>query len=143
MLTQQGMQNQMGMIPPAPPPPEMVAQQQAENRSAAQQQRRQMDQQVAQEQMGAMPQEAESPINMQQQGPNMGIDQLVERVVAHLDQLPEHEQQAELGALRTNNPQLYTLVLQTLQSRRGAHGNSNAKPAPEKKPPRRGPEATT
>lgn len=77
------------------------------------------------------------------QGPGVDIQAVAEKVVAWLDQLPDDQKQGELVNIRQNNPQLYSVVLQLLQFRSGAESNSAAKPQPEQRPARRGPEAAS
>jgi len=133
MLSQQSMMNQAGMIPPP-----------AENAQALMQQQ-QMEQQATQQQagaqQGAVPTELQSPLQSNQ-GPGAGTPfDLANRIAGRLDQLPQANQQSEIAALQQHNPQLASLVMQVLNSRGGAHRNSNAEALPTKKPPRRGREA--
>jgi len=114
MVQEQGMANRMGMVPP-------------------------VSDMVPQEEQPPPMEAAQSPLDAS--GPQMSVLDIANRIVAWLDALPDNQKQAELANLRQGNPQLYSLVVQVLNSRSGAHTNSAALPLPENKPPRRGPEA--
>jgi hypothetical protein len=90
---------------------------------------------------GGISPEAQSPLKGEQQAAGYDVQVIAQQVVGWLDQLPEHERNHELVSMRQQNPQLYALVLQMLQSRSGAEQSSAAAPLPEQRPPRRGPEA--
>ena len=75
------------------------------------------------------------------QGAQMDAFAVAQQVVGWLNQLPEHEKQKELVNMQHQNPQLYSMVLQLLQSTRGANTNSAAMPLPEQRAPQRGAEA--
>jgi hypothetical protein len=96
---------------------------------------------------GGLPADLQSPLNESQVmhvdpgAVTLGLQDIAERVARMLDQMPEAERQPHLVSLRRNNPQLYMVVNQMLQVRRGSHTNSAAMPAPQNKPARRGPEA--
>lgn len=113
-IAEQGMMNQAGMIPPM-----------------------EMDQQ------GGVPQEAQSQLSMASVRPQMSLQSAINKIVGWLDQLPSHEQQVSLTEMASSNPPLFHLVRGALETRRGAHASSAALPAPQQRPPRRGPEATT
>lgn len=128
MLSQQGMANQAGMTPPAITAPEQDTEQ--------------APQQAPQQEQGAMPAEAQSQMAAPQQGTQgMDMQAVLNRIVAWLDQMPDNQKQAELANMRSVNPQMYSMIVQLLNSRSGAHSNSAAMAMPEQKPPRRGPEA--
>jgi hypothetical protein len=101
----------------------------------------------AQESAG-LPAELQSPLSTDQviggdpsALPGPGLQSIADRVSRMLDQMPEAERQPHLVQLRRHNPQLYSIVQQDLQVRRGAHVSSAAMPRPSMKPARRGPEA--
>lgn len=119
-----GMANQTGQFPSMEVPPAQGA--------APQQQQAPQDQAM---------QPAQSPLQAGQQGAGYDLQMVAQQVVGWLDQLPEHERNHELISMQQQNPQLYAMVLQLLQSRSGAEQNSAAAPLPEQRPPRRGPEA--
>ena len=66
---------------------------------------------------------------------------IAEKIVAFLDQKSDEERMPFLAQLQKGNPQLYSLVIQMLQDRQGAHMEAQAMPQPEQRPARRGPEA--
>lgn len=94
---------------------------------------------------------AQSPLGMQNslgfddpaQAPPASFDirSVADKIAARLDQLDAAAQAAELEALKLSSPNLYSLVTEALELRRGAHQSSASKPMPTSKPPRRGPEA--
>lgn len=103
---------------------------------------------------GEMPGAAQSPLNA---GQNMGADpsdpsalatrpsleDIAARIAAHLDSLPDAEKQRFIVELQQNNPQLYSIVVQFLGERKGAHKSSAGMPQPQQRAPRRGPESVT
>jgi hypothetical protein len=85
--------------------------------------------------------DASSPLGAGQQGAQVDLMMVAQQVVSWLNQLPDHEKQAEMTSMQQKNPQLYSLVLQMIQSTTGADRPSSGMPLPEQRPPRRGPEA--
>lgn len=127
MNAQTAMANQAGQVPPM----DMSAMQEAPGGGAGGE--------------GPAPatQAGESPLQASQEGQGgaqADVLAVAQQVVGWLNQLPEHEKQANLVQMQQNNPQLYSLVLQMLQQTRGSNVNSAAMPLPEQRPPQRGPE---
>lgn len=112
---QMGMMNQTGQVPP-------------------------MDTSAMQQQQPGVAEQAGSPLTADQTA-QTDLLSVAQQVAGWLNQLPDHEKQAQLTQLQTQNPQLYSVVLQMLQSTAGANTNSAAMPQPEQRPARRGPEA--
>lgn len=99
---------------------------------------------------GGPPQQGGGPMDQVQsqvaeapQGGGQDVMQLATKIVSYLGQMAEPEQQAYLSQLNQQSPQLAQVVMQLLQQESGSHKSSAAKPQPEQRPPRRGPEATT
>jgi hypothetical protein len=150
MTAQQGMMNQMGMVPPVDVSQMAKAEQtQAKsdqsymNQMGQQQQAREISSQVkGLPAPGPAPlQSMQSPMSADEGQPQMDVTSFVNKLVGFLDQMPANQQQVSLSAIGKTNPQLYSLVLGTLQSRAGAHQNSAGMPMPQQRTPRRGPEA--
>lgn len=131
--SEMGMMNQTGQFPTMEVPPAGGPQAGAPPGEAPAQ-----PQQAPQE---AAMQPAQSQLQAGQQGGGYDLQMVAQQVVSWLDQLPEHERNHELINMQQQNPQLYSMVLQMLQTRAGAEQNSAAAPLPEQRPPRRGPEA--
>jgi intein/homing endonuclease len=121
MNTQVGMMNQTGQIPPMQLP-------------------QQGDQGQGQQQQDPMA-GIQSPLNAGQNGAQPDLVAVAQQVASHLNQLPDHEKQMEMGNMQKTNPQLYSLVLSMVLTTAGADKPSNAAPLPEQRPPQRGPEA--
>lgn len=66
---------------------------------------------------------------------------IANKVAGWLLQLPATDQAKEMANMQSQNPQLYSVVIQLMQQQGGADASSAAAPAPEARPARRGPEA--
>jgi hypothetical protein len=89
-----------------------------------------------------VPQELQSPMNAMQQQPGTGVNvlYLAKRAATEIGKMQEGEKYTELLKMKGSNPQLYTLVLQILQSGKGSQRdnlNPTQMPLPQQKPPRR------
>lgn len=87
-----------------------------------------------------VPQEMQSPMMISQQGAGMDPLYLARRVATALEQKDELTRQADLMNMRGQNPQLYLLVNQMLNSAKGSQEdplNPLQSPLPEQRPPRR------
>lgn len=87
-----------------------------------------------------IPQEMQSPLNATQMGGNFNLLYLARRAATQLSKLPDMQKYTELMKMRGENPQLYMLVNQLLQSEQGAQAdalNPLQSPLPELKPSRR------
>lgn len=118
MNAQMGMMNQTGQIPPMEFPNQQQEGQQQDPMAGIQ-----------------------SPLNAGQNGSQADLMGIAQQVASHLNQLPDHEKQMEMGNMQKTNPQLYSLVLSMVLTTAGADKPSNAVPLPEQRPPQRGPEA--
>src|SRR5574337_617529 len=82
--------------------------------------------------VSSLPPDLQSPLNagqaldMDPGAVTLGLQDIAQRVSRMLDQMPESERQPHLLQLRRHNPQLYSIVVQDLQSRSGAHVSSAA-----------------
>jgi hypothetical protein len=133
-IEQQGMANSSGQFDP-----NIQRQMQQQMQQGAQAPNPEMMGAV-QSQLPEAPQMSLGPDGMPQ-SVNVGLQDLARKLAGQLNQLPDHEKQRELSVMQQKNPQLYSLILQMLQTSTGAEVSSAAKPLPEKKPPRRGPES--
>jgi len=136
MAAQQGMANQGGQFPPemyagpppmggpeGGPPPEGPPPEQGPP-------------------MGEMPPETQSQLGGPP-GASAPLVDIAKRIARMLDQMDEGKRQEHLVTLQQNNPQLYSFVMEVMQSMAGAHQSSAGMAQPEQKPPRRGPESAS
>lgn len=113
-----------------------------------------MDAGMMMEEMAAAGPEGQmqSPISMNNVMPQQGnvalpgsldLMAVVQRIASYLDGMADHEKMPYLEDLKSQNPEMHTLVMRALSTMAGAHQSSAAKPKPEQRAPRRGAEATT
>lgn len=89
-----------------------------------------------------IPAEMQSPVNASQvqPGTQLNLLHLARRAATQIEKMPETERYTSLLSMKGQNPQLYTLVLQLVQSGKGSQRdplNPNQMPLPHVKPPRR------
>lgn len=146
MTAETQMMNQTGAIPPMEMFQEEAQRQQAQNAGIVSGQARRAESGQASPAQESMPEQPmvplQSPLNADQRSPAGPVQTLVNRIVGMLDQLPANERQGALMHMAQTSPQLLHVVRAALETRSGAHVSSAALPAPEQRPPRRGPEST-
>ena len=87
-----------------------------------------------------VPQEMQSPLTIGTTGGGANLLYLAKRAAKEIEQKPDPEKYAMLEQMKMRNPQLYSLVLQILQSKKGSQQdplNALQSPLPEQKPSRR------
>jgi hypothetical protein len=87
-----------------------------------------------------IPPEMLSPQLAQQKQQGFNVLYLARRAATEIEKMPDPEKAPKLLQMKGSNPQLYTLVLQLLQSSKGSQRdplNPMQMPMPEFKPPRR------
>jgi hypothetical protein len=90
--------------------------------------------------MEGIPQEMQSPLTMGLKGGGYNLLYLARRAATQLSGLEEAQKYMELNKMKMSNPQLYTLVLQLLQSETGSQADpldAQQSPQPQQKPTRR------
>jgi hypothetical protein len=87
-----------------------------------------------------VPTDMQSPISAQTQGGGMNLLYLASREAARLVKLDPQAQETEKAKIQGANPQLYSLIFQLLQRRKGSQQDPldpAASPLPQQKPERR------
>jgi hypothetical protein len=151
-IAQQGMMNQTGLVPSVDV--SQMAQMQQQQQGMMNQQQQQMDAKaMAGQPQQPMPQPTQQPAQpagpmpavqstlTSEHGPQLSLAQTINSMVAALDQMPAHEQQAAIQRLGRFSPDILQEVVKALAERRGAHQSSTGMPMPQQRTPRRGPEA--